>query len=67
MHPSFRAKCPHLETMNGWKKHLGKALGPAIGAGVFLVCLIITPGLPGFLLATGLALVWVVIEIARDR
>jgi hypothetical protein len=52
--------------MNGWKKHLGKACGPAIGAGVFVVCLIITPGLPAFLLAAGLAVSWLVLEIASN-
>jgi hypothetical protein len=49
--------------MDGWKKHFGKA----IGAGVFVVCVLIAPGLPGFLLGVGLALVWIVSEIVSDR
>ena len=65
----FKAKDgPHPSTLDASKReHLGKAIGATIVAGVFVVSLLITPGLPGFLLATGLALVWVVIEIANDR
>jgi hypothetical protein len=49
--------------MDGWKKHLGKA----IGAGVFVVCVLIAPGLPGFLLGVGIAVVWIISEIASDH
>jgi hypothetical protein len=50
--------------MHHWKREY---LGKLIVTGFFVVCLLIAPGLPGFLLAVGIVLVWILFEITRGQ